>query len=96
MSQSWLIGVSAVIDTAAVVTLISMKLFEELGGSVQSDSKIMLRGHGDEPSEAFRVPKFEFQLEGKIFSWNVCVVVMRDDFILGLDFLTKYECRLDL
>jgi hypothetical protein len=87
--------ISAVIDTAAMVTLVSTKFYSQFGDLSKLNSKVVLCGLG-EKLEAYQIPSFKFKLGTKLYTWNICVAEMRDEINLGLDFLNTHECSISV
>ena len=88
--------VLAVVDTGSQATLASPQLCKMAGVTPSEHHKIKLRGIGDDmgivASIAFQVPLFIGNGE---YLWTVIVGDIREDFILGLDFLHEVGARLD-
>ena len=87
---------AAVVDTAAMVTLVSSSLFRKFSDFTPVGPAVTLKGLGDSPIPAFRVPDVEIRLGSRTYNWSVCVTEMKDDMILGLDFLHAIHSKVDL
>lgn len=87
----------AVVDTAAMVSLISMEKFQSICPGPLSGEAVRL--HNAEKGSsmiAHFVPKLEFWLGHKQFTWNFYVAPITDDVLLGLDFLKSKKVIVDL
>ncbi len=87
----------AIVDTAAMVTLISEKYFRSLGcHNIQLGQNVLLKGLSNNPICGQFVNNVNIKLGPKIYSWNVCVAPMTDNIILGIDFLKAFSAVVDL
>ena len=88
--------VTAVVDTAAQVTIMSEELSRELGLGVGFCDPIRLVT-ADGTSLAGRlIPAVPLQLGSRSYSWGIYSGPITDQLILGLDFLSTYRCIIDL
>lgn len=88
--------VSAVVDTAAQVSVINLSLARELGLHVDDTQFIYLRGVV--PNE--RIPGYMIRdvpiCLGKTYFSDLYAADIADSILLGLDFLLKHKCIVDL
>ena len=88
---------SAIIDTAAQATIMSSKLAQKLVKSLKYGPRFSLKG----PNMGAEIPAqlcklVEIGIGRHTFHWDVFVADIRDDFILGLDFLTNFGLDISL
>ena len=87
--------IAAVVDSGAQVTLMSSRLFQQLG--LNGGERVQLKNaKAGSLMEGRMVPNFGFQVGGKKYYWNVEAADIEDEFILGLDFFKGAVCKLDL
>ena len=86
----------AVIDSGSQATLASSQLCKRAGIVASEEAKVLLKGIGDEmgmpASVATQVP---LVIGNGEYSWTVIIGDIREDFILGLDFLCGVGAQLD-
>ena len=89
---------AAVIDTAAQVTIMSSNLREKLGLKPGShDETVLLRNtKRDSTMQGVVWKHVGFQLGGKKYFWDIVEADISDAVILGIDFLRRYQCKIDL
>ena len=81
----------AVIDTAAQATVMSQRLAAKISPGLKYEARVNLKG----PDEGATIPakfcnRVEIQLGQHSYNWHLFVAPIRDDFILGLDFMVNY------
>lgn len=87
----------AVIDTAAQITVISSELYEELQMPNALAEKIQLTNAEKGSSmEGFILRSLNMRIGSTSYKLDVVVAPISDKMLLGLDFLQKYEAKLDL
>ena len=87
---------SAVIDSAAMVTLIQRDLFSVIFQPREFGPVCVPTGIGEEPMHGQLVHNFPIKVGSQTFLHTVCVASIKDKCLLGLDFLTATGCKLDL
>ena len=87
---------NAVIDTGSQVTISSQELCEAAGMQLMEHHTIAIHGVGDNMGMsagiALNVP---LAVGNAIYQWTVLVGAIRENFILGLDFLYEVGAQLD-
>ncbi|MES9881487.1 MAG: retropepsin-like aspartic protease [Sedimenticola sp.] len=87
----------AVVDTAAMVTLVSESFFKSLScGNSPLGETVLLQGISDHPAQGRFYEGLNIRIGNKNHKWKVCVTPMTDNLILGIDFLTEFSCIVDL
>ena len=86
----------AVIDSAAMVTLVQESLFSKTFRPKDFGPVCVLTGIGEEPVHGQLVHNFPINVGSQTFLHTVCVAPIKDKCLLGLDFLTATGCKLDL
>lgn len=87
------ITVDALIDTGAQSTVLSVKLAQDLG--LKTQDVAFIKGATSESSiKAEYCPKITFKIGSLLYKWHCLVAPIEDDFILGLDFLLKYNVNI--
>lgn len=73
----------------------SMALYDTLSEKPPLSGTIQLQGvEGPVPAKLCRAVQIE--LADRVYPWDVYVAPIRDDFLLGLDFLRAHRCQLDI
>ena len=86
--------ITAIVDTAAQVTIMSEELSRELGiGSCDPIRLVTADGTSLVGRLIAAVP---LQLGSRSYSWGIYAGPITDQLILGLDFLSTYRCIIDL
>jgi transposase InsO family protein/predicted aspartyl protease len=88
--------VQAIVDTGSQITVISQSLFDRLNLIGCDSSSLTLRGITDENLTAKVVKDVQLGIGKQTFSWDLIVANIRDDFILGLDFLKEQRALIDI
>ncbi len=88
--------VLSVVDTAAQGTLISDTLMNKLKLSYSCHDPIMVRGIGQKVVKGHLLKGLKIQIGSKTFVKDVIVIPMKDDMILGLDFLRQISAVIDI
>ena len=88
--------VTAVVDTAAQVTIMSEELSRKLGLGVGSCDPIRLVTADGTSLVGRLIPAVLLQLGSRSYSWGIYSGPITDQLILGLDFLSTYRCIIDL
>ena len=86
----------AVIDSAAMVTLVQENLFSKIFRPRNFGPMCVLTGIGEEPVHGQLVHDFPINIGTQTFLHTVCVAPIKDTCLLGLDFLTATGSKLDL
>ena len=84
--------VKAIVDTAAMITLINEALFPNLGDC----EVVRLKGIGSQPVIGKLVKNTEITVGKHTIRWDVFAIQMSDNIILGLDFLDACKAVVDL
>ena len=90
--------VPAVIDTAAQVSVMSIGLAKRLGFKFPVGQEVFLSTAESNGGtlKSYSWPDFEFRISGRRFKTHVCVSPISDHLLLGLNFLMKYQCNIDV
>lgn len=93
--------ISAIIDTAAMITLINESLIPD--NQLATNELIKLKGIGSQILHGRLIKGVAFAVGNLHVSWDCCAVPIDDEMILGLDFLAAYhgivnikECTISL
>ena len=88
------IPVKVVVDTAAMITLVNEKLIcgEEHG----DEGLVKLRGLGEQLVYGRIVKNVHIKIGSQTITWDVRTAPLRDDLILGLDFLEAHKAVIRL
>ncbi len=87
----------AVVDTAANVTLISESFFNSLPcHNTPLGKTVILRGISEHPMEGKLCDGLNIRIGHQTYQWNVCIAPISDNILLGIDFLRKHSCLVDL
>ena len=89
-------SVKAVIDTAAMVTLMNDSLFRRIFGERDCSSKCILHGIGNDPVTGHLIDNIPISIGQFTYTHRVCIAPIKEDCILGLDFLKEYDAVVDL
>ncbi len=85
------ISLGAVVDTAAQVTILSDKIYEELDPKPRVKKQIVLQTAGRQLKiTGHVVGPLTIQLGRKDYTEDVIVAPIQDDMLLGLDFMLKH------
>lgn len=87
---------TAVVDTAAMVTLVNKKVFPGNNSFSITPQEISLKGLGQQKITGQLFKNVECQIGLHSYTLDMCVVDMKDSVILGLDFLEAHKCIVDL
>ena len=91
------VPVKAVVDTAAEVTIISDRIFNEMDPKPPCLRRVTLYTAGcDLSMQGFVVGLVQLKLGKSIFPEKVYVAPIQDDMLLGLDFLLRQKVDLEL
>ena len=91
------VPVKAVVDTAAEVTIISDRIFNEMDPKPPCLRRVTLYTAGRDLSmQGFVVGPVQLKLGKNIFPETVYVAPIQDDMLLGLDFLLRQKVDLEL
>lgn len=89
--------ISAVIDTAAQVTVVSEKIAGDVTKLLQPSENVRLKGANIGTQFPAKVVKdVRIAIGGKEYVWDVFVAPISDDMLIGLDFLTKCAAVINL
>ena len=88
--------ITAIVDTAAQVTIMSEELSRELGMGIGSCDPIRLVTADRTPLVGRLIPAVPLQLGSRSYSWGIYAGPITDQLILWLDFLSTYRCIIDL
>ena len=89
---------SAIVDTAAEVTIVSDHFYNTLKNKPGKEREVVLKAAGrDMRMTGFITHPAEFQIGEKCYRLPVHIAPISDDIILGIDFLmnTKADINLD-
>ena len=86
----------AVVDSVAMVTLVQRELFSKIFEPRDFGPVCVLTGIGENPMHGQLVHNFPINVGSQTFLHTVCVASIKDECLLGLDFLTATGCKLDL
>ena len=91
------VDTTAVIDSAAQVTIINKQLLEELPDTPTVTGQVKLRGIGKQNATlpAFKITGINIKFGQKEYPWDIYVAEMADSLLLGLDFLVAKQCKVD-
>ena len=84
------------VDTAAMVTLISRQFYNKIDSNIPKGETVKLKGLGNKVVSAQRIPQFPLMIGGSSYPTDVYVTDMTDSILLGLDFLSRHGCIVDL
>ena len=87
--------VKAVVDSGAMRSLVSSKLWEKLGRDDLHCTMVEVRGVGGGKVPVLGNAVVEFEVVGERFPLNVLIIDTQDDVILGADFLSKQNVMID-
>lgn len=87
---------TAVVDTAAMMTLVNKKVFPGNNSFIITPQEISLKGLGQQKVTGQLFKNVECQIGLHSYTLDMCVVDMKDSVILGLDFLKAHKCIVDL
>lgn len=87
------VPLKAVIDTAAMLTLVNRKYVENQNGDHET---VQLKGIGGHTILGYKLCNQKLHIGPLSFSWDCCAVAMNDDIIIGLDFLEAHHGILDI
>lgn len=87
---------TAVVDTAAMMTLVNKKVFPGNNSFDITPQEISLKGLGQQKVTGQLFKNVECQIGLHSYTLDMCVVDMKDSVILGLDFLKAHKCIVDL
>lgn len=88
---------SAIIDTAAQVTVLSDTFWIKLGSPELVTGEVTLRSAQRDSTMMGRILKNISLIMGRqTYTWNLLVAPISEDLILGVDFLKTHKCVVDL
>ena len=88
---------TAVVDSAAEVTLISDKVYKQLKPVPEVLKKLHIKTAGrDMKMDAYQVGPIKIKLGGRHFKGPIFVAPIDDDMLLGLDFLRAHGININL
>lgn len=91
------LSVDAVVDTAAEVTVISTYIWHQLKHAPAMVERVVLKGAAENSRmEALVVPGMRIGIGSQTHKWTVHVAPISDAFILGLDFMKRKGCIVDM
>ena len=89
------INATAVIDTGAEVTVMSSNYYEKLPEAVRPPLRPAIRGlvvaEAGRKMGSSGVADIEFEMSGNRYKWPMYVAPIRDDVLLGADFLDSFD-----
>ena len=89
--------VMAVVDTGAEVSVISHVFASGLRKPLRRQHQVKLRGVEKESSMlGYRLEASDLEIDGSVYPWNLYESEIKDEFILGLDFLRFHKVKIDL
>ena len=80
---------NCLLDTGAQICCINKELAEIL--KLKTTKSITIKGVNDQPIVARLCPKVNLKIGNKSFTWHVFVAPIREDFILGIDFMRSHK-----
>ena len=90
-------NISAILDTAAEVSILSDRLFQNLNSKPKIVKKVIMNAAGrDMQMIGVKLEPVRLKIESQEFLEPLYVAPIEDDMLLGLDFLLKYQARVDL
>ena len=82
-------SLESVVDTGAQITIINSKIFDILQLEVEP---VVLRGlEPDKPIDGHLVKDVPINLGGRMYRWDLYVMPIEDDFLMGLDFMIAHK-----
>ena len=88
------IPVKVVVNTATMITLVNEKL---ICGEEHGDERhVKLRGLGEQLVYGRIVKNVHIKIGSQTITWDVCTAPLRDDVILGLNFLEAHKAVISL
>ena len=90
--------VPAIIDTAAQVSVMNYRTFENLGLQPPKNTinRTIRTAENGNSMQCFLVPNVHFKINGKQYQHDIIIGNFKDQFILGLDFLMKFSCTINI
>ena len=89
--------IKAVVDSAAQVTVLSETLYKAMKHPPEIRERVRLKGAGDHHHMMAGIVKnVRLSIGEQTFNWDIYVAPITDEFILGLDFMVKYNAVVDL
>ena len=89
--------VSAILDTAAEVSILSDQLFKQLNIKPKVVKKVIMHAAGrDMQMAGTKLDSVRLKIGSQEYLEPLYVAPIEDDMLLGLDFLLKYHARVDL
>ena len=93
------VGITALIDSGATATMISDKVYNKLPQHKRPLLKPvecrMVAANGKDVT-TIGLAEFTFSISGKLFHLPAIVAMINTEAVIGLDFMKKSSCRLDL
>ena len=88
--------VRALIDTGAMVTLISTPVAITLGGIALTGESVCLRGISGGDMVGSKVENLHVQMGNRMLEASAFMADIREEFIIGLDFLRKHNVNINM
>lgn len=90
--------IPAIVDTAAQVSVINKDLIEKIGLQPEVESMVLLKGVSQNGHlNGYVLKDIEITiLNGQPYLTNMYAADIRDPLLLGLDFLHRFCCNIDL
>lgn len=89
------VSTAAVVDSAAMVTVLSEELIDHLQPPPTRSKLVKLKGIGEQIVPAYYVTDLRITIGGQVFVGTACVAPVKDPLLLGLDFLMAHHCSVD-
>ena len=88
-----------IVDTGAAVTILSTKIFNQIPQSLKPvfkelDPRLKLEVANDGLLQVTGLVTLTFKIQKDIFTWDVFIAPIREDGLLGLDFLQNHNYAL--
>ena len=88
--------VAALVDTGSQVTILSEQVYNSLTEKPELAEIVSLRMAGEQVLSGRVARKVNISIGEEHFMWDVYVAPIVDSFILGIDFMNRFEVKLDL
>lgn len=82
---------TAVVDTGAQITIMSIRLFESLKWPMKLDMVCLTGLDPDKKINGYRVEGVDLTIGGNTNNMTIYIAPTADDLLLGLDFMVSYK-----
>ncbi len=84
------------VDSAAQITVVSSQVFPDLHLSTAKSELVRIKNaQTGSAMDGYLVKSVHFLIRHKTYTWDVVVVDISDELLLGLDFLKAHSAKLD-